>query len=157
MATDDAYIGCRSGNLSVAHGAENKHINLYPLAKPLLESENRYWDDEEHDLEAIHPVLTIAQDMSLKEISEENMINCHISNPDFSQHLEGQFSPNLDMITNLQNSYKCDTTAELHSTLLSAFLAYSMTECGGKVIEISSGKSLNINSALTLELEEQLI
>lgn len=95
--------------------------------------------------------------MSLKENSKENLINCHISNPNFSQHLEGQSSPNIEIITNLKNPYKYNTATELHSALLFAFPVYSMTECGGKVIEISSGKSLNINSALTPEQEEQLI
>lgn len=95
--------------------------------------------------------------MSLKENSEENLINCHISNHDFSQHLKGQSSPNLDIITNLQNSYKYNTIVELHSTLFSAFLVYSMTECAGKVIEISYGKILNIIFSLNPEHEEQLI
>ena len=112
--------------------------------------ENTYWDDEEHNSEDIHPVLAIAQAMSLKENLEKILINCHISNPDLSQHLEGQFSPNLGIITNMHISYKYDTV-ELHSSLLSSFPAYSMTEYGGNVIEISFGKTININSPLTLE------
>jgi len=31
LATTDAYIGCRSANMTIIHGAETKHINLYPL------------------------------------------------------------------------------------------------------------------------------
>lgn len=31
LATNDAYIGCRSRNMTIAHGDKNKHINIYPL------------------------------------------------------------------------------------------------------------------------------
>lgn len=34
FATMDAFIGCRSGNMAITHGAETKHINLYPPVKP---------------------------------------------------------------------------------------------------------------------------
>lgn len=89
--------------------------------------------------------------MNLKENSEENLINCHISIPDFSRNIEGQSSPSLDIITKQQNSLKYDTTTKLHPTLLSTFVAYPMRECGGKLIEISSGKTLNISYTLTPE------
>ena len=81
LATVDAYIGCRSGNMTITHGVETKHINWYPPAKPLLRSENTQWveeEEEEHDLEGTLPVLT-------KENSEEDLINCCISNLDFPQ------------------------------------------------------------------------
>ncbi len=84
LATADAYIGCRYGNMTITHGAETKHINLYPLAQPLLRSENTHWvEEEEHDSECTRPILTIAQAMSLKENSEENLINHCITNLDF--------------------------------------------------------------------------
>ena len=85
--------------------------------------------------------------MSLKENLEENMINCCIYNLDFPQHLEGQFSNNLDIITNLQDFYENSTKTKLHSTLLSAFPTYCMTERGVKVVEIFPEKYLNINSS----------
>lgn len=81
-------------------------------------------------------MLTIAKAMNLKENTEENLVNCYISNLDFVQHLEGQSSPNIDIIIDVQKYYKYSTTTKLQSTLLSTFPMYSMTECGGKVIGI---------------------
>lgn len=68
LAMEDAYIGCRSGNMTITHGTEIKCINLYPPTKPLLRSENIHWvEEKEHDSECAQPVLTIAQVMNLKE------------------------------------------------------------------------------------------
>ena len=33
LATADAYIGCRSGSMIIAHGDERKHVTLYPPAQ----------------------------------------------------------------------------------------------------------------------------
>lgn len=75
--------------MTITHGAETKHINLYPPAKHLSKRKNTQWVEEEgRDSEGILPVLTIAQAMSLKENSEENLINCCISNLDFLQQLD---------------------------------------------------------------------
>lgn len=72
--------------MTIAHGAETKHINLYPLAKPLSKTENAQWVEEEGpNSKGTLPILTIAQAMSFRENLEENLINCCISNPDFLQ------------------------------------------------------------------------
>lgn len=70
--------------MTITHGAKTKHINLYPPTKPLLKLEDTHWIDGEHNSKIIHPFFTIAQAMSLKENTKENLINCYISNPDFS-------------------------------------------------------------------------
>ena len=57
--------------MTITHGDETKHINLYPPAKALLRSENTHWvEEEEHDSECTQPILKIGQAMSLKENSE---------------------------------------------------------------------------------------
>ena len=33
LAITDAFIGCRSGSMIIAHGDERKHVTLYPPAK----------------------------------------------------------------------------------------------------------------------------
>lgn len=86
LATTYAFLGCRSGNMTITNRAKTKRINLYPPNKPLLELEDTHWIVEEHNSKIIHPVLTIAQAMSLEENIEENLINCYISNPIFSHH-----------------------------------------------------------------------
>jgi len=48
----DAYIRWQSGSMTITHGVETKHINLYPPTQPLLRSENTHWvEEEEHDSE----------------------------------------------------------------------------------------------------------
>jgi len=158
MAIADVFIGCRSGNMTITHGAETKHINLYPPTKPLLKSEDTRWVNEEHSLEIIHSILTISHVMSPKENTEKSMINYYISNPDFSQQLEGQSNHETDAIANLLelNFQEHSTSTELNPTLLSIFPTGSIIECGRKVIEISLRKTLNISDAFTLEQENQL-
>ena len=33
LATTDAFIGCRIGNIIISHGTERKQITLYPSAQ----------------------------------------------------------------------------------------------------------------------------
>ena len=37
LATADAYISCRAGNMTIKNGHMSKQLYLYPLAQPLLE------------------------------------------------------------------------------------------------------------------------
>lgn len=138
--------------MTITHEVEIKHINLYPPTKTLLKLENIHWVEEELNSEIIQPILTIAQAMGLKENNRDKLINFPIPNPDFSDHLEGQSSPEIDVIVE-HNFQDHSTIAKLDSSLLSVFLAKSTTEGGRKVIEIFPGKTLIINSALTYEQE----
>jgi hypothetical protein len=36
LTTTDAYIGCRTGNMTIARGNATKNLILYPPAKPSL-------------------------------------------------------------------------------------------------------------------------
>jgi hypothetical protein len=36
LATTDAYIGCRAGNMTIAKRSAIKNLDLYPSAKPIL-------------------------------------------------------------------------------------------------------------------------
>jgi len=65
LATTDAFIGCRSRSMIIAHGDEMKHITLYlPAQSPLIS-----WLDDEQ--ENTQPNLSINQAFNFRE-EEEN-------------------------------------------------------------------------------------
>jgi hypothetical protein len=46
----DAYIGCKSGDMTISNGHNHKQLALYPLSKPFLEATKPIWiDDEENN------------------------------------------------------------------------------------------------------------
>ena len=91
------------------------HFTSSPTTKigPKLECA-QWFNEDNNDEEIVHPVLTIAQDMSLKENNDENMINQHISNPYFPQYLGGQsFSQSqISMDHLLRQDFQEESTSE---------------------------------------------
>eukprot|EP00253_Pinus_taeda_P027204 PITA_27204 len=65
LATADAFISCRSGDIYIYDGNSTKKFNLYPLAKEITEIGDNEWIDDE---DTIQPVFTIS------EISEDSQI-----------------------------------------------------------------------------------
>ena len=56
LATVDAYIGCRSGNMCISHGNDVKELILYPPVKPTIQQELPLCPDEE-DIEQADETL----------------------------------------------------------------------------------------------------
>eukprot|EP00253_Pinus_taeda_P030537 PITA_30537 len=65
LATADAFISCRSGDMYIYDGNSTKNLNLYPPAKAITEIGDNEWIDDE---DTIQPVFTIS------EISEDSQI-----------------------------------------------------------------------------------
>ena len=65
LATADAFISCRSGDMYISDGNSTKKFNLYPPAKTITEIGDNEWVDDE---DTIQPVFTIS------EISEYSKI-----------------------------------------------------------------------------------
>jgi len=65
LATADAFISCRSGDMYIYDGNSTKKFNLYPPAKAITEVGDNEWIDDE---ETIQPVFT------LSEVSEDSQI-----------------------------------------------------------------------------------
>ena len=65
LATADAFISCRSGDMYISDGNSTKKFNLYPPAKAITEIGEDEWVEDE---DTIQPVLTIS------EISEDSQI-----------------------------------------------------------------------------------
>jgi hypothetical protein len=76
LATVDSFIGCRSSSMTISDGYNIKNLTLYLHATPNAETENSLWMDTED--ESALPVLTIGKSPSLKDETEDELINCFI-------------------------------------------------------------------------------
>ena len=65
LATPDAFISCRSGDMYISDGSSTKKFTLYPPAKTITELDDTQWIEDEEDLQ---PLFTIS------EISEDSQI-----------------------------------------------------------------------------------
>ena len=82
LATTNAYIGCRSNNMTISHRNSTKKVTLYPHVKPTTNHEMPIWmGNEDNDDESVHQILTLDQELSFKEEIEDDAINNFISNP----------------------------------------------------------------------------
>jgi hypothetical protein len=79
LATTDAFISCRSGSMTISNGYETKQLTLYPHATPLINNDNSLWVD--FDDQTTQPILTIGQALSLKDATEDEVINNFICEP----------------------------------------------------------------------------
>jgi hypothetical protein len=79
LATTDAFISCRSGSMTISNGYETKQLTLYPHATPLINNDNYVWVDFDDKL--TQPILTIGQALSLKDATEDEVINNFICEP----------------------------------------------------------------------------
>jgi hypothetical protein len=132
LATADAFISCRSGDMYISDGNSTKKFNLYPPAKAITEIGEDEWIDDEDTLQ---PVLTIS------EISEDSQILNTLEN--FEAPLEYDSS-----------QFQLDADIEyLSSRQMSLF---SMEEFGSSTVEIFPGKTLNINKNLERLQQEEL-
>ena len=80
LATTDAYISCRSGSMPISDGSTIKNMNLYTLAKPILDAKTSLWMDLEEE-EDIQPLLTIGRALTFKIETEDDTICNFISEP----------------------------------------------------------------------------
>eukprot|EP00253_Pinus_taeda_P031339 PITA_31339 len=132
LATIDAFISCRSGDMYISNGNSKKKFNLYPPAKAITEAGDNEWVDDE---DTIQPVFTIS------EISEDSQILSTLENFEtFSEYDPTQFQldSNIGYLSSRQMSL------------------YSMEEFNSSTIEIFPGKTLNINKNLEKSQHEEL-
>ena len=124
LATADAFISCRSGDMYISNGNSTKKFNLYPLEKAITEVGDNEWVDDE---DTIQPVFTIS------EISEDSQILNTLENFETSSeydHTQFQLDSDIKHLSSRQMSL------------------YSMEEFGSSTVEIFLGKTLNINKNL---------
>eukprot|EP00253_Pinus_taeda_P030524 PITA_30524 len=132
LATADAFISCRSGDMYISDGNSTKKFNLYPPTKAIIEIGDNEWIDDE---ETIQPIFTIS------EISEDSQILNTLEN----------FEPSSEYDS---TQFQLDSDIECLSSRQMAI--FSMEEFGSFSIEIFPGKTLNINRNLESSQQEKL-
>ena len=73
LATVDAFIGCRLGDMFLSRGNLVKQVSLYPPTKSITEVHDVTWFEKgPSDGEISQPIFTIDQLGSLKHPSKED-------------------------------------------------------------------------------------
>jgi len=144
LATADAFISCRSGSMTISNGYETKQLTLYPHATPIINNEDSMWMD--YDDNAVQPILTIGQALTLKDNTEDEIINNFICEPS---------SVIAETHNQLTAIFETDTQEKIESEDLSQ----TLTTISSKsiTVEIEPGKTLNINPDLTVAETQQLM
>jgi len=79
LATTDAYISCKVGNMTIKNGHLSKQLVLYPLAQPYVEHDLPLWieDEEEEDLyqSSLYPVCTLDTAVGSRQLDEDDLID----------------------------------------------------------------------------------
>ena len=116
LATADAFISCRSGNMYISNGNSTKKFNLYPPTKTITEIGDNEWVDDE---DTIQPVCTIS------EISEDSQILNTIENFETSSEYDPtQFQLNSDI--EYQQKFGKVTTGRTNQNLVKTFYCICM-------------------------------
>jgi hypothetical protein len=68
LATTDAFISCRSGDMFISDGSSTKKFTLYPPAKTTIEVESEEWIDDDDETLIYRPIFSTSQ------IDEEDQI-----------------------------------------------------------------------------------
>jgi len=136
LATADAFISYRSGSMTISNGYETKQLTLYPHATPLPNNDNSVWIDFED--QPTQPLLTIRQALSLKDSSEDEIINNFICEPSsVPPEIHNQLT--TLMYSNNQENLSSESPPQTPKTISSKSIP----------VEIEPGKSLNLNPHLT--------
>ena len=138
LATVDAFISCRKGEMTISNGLIVKKLNLYQPTQLAVEDplwlENPYGDDE------IKPLLTIEQSQGLQEQIEENILDQFLSTTNCDQNLDSIFEYDHIFSEEFQESCNIEDLASSSSILVVNVSSYSCT----MPIEISLGNFLHI-------------
>lgn len=136
LATADAFIGCRSGSMSIVHGDDRKHITLYsPAQSPSLESML-----EEQEQQQTKSILSINQVFDLREEEEnEYLMDLFISEPNISENLR---DIQYEAASNLLNQcfQETCTIQSLQKSFTNIYPVNTITNSTTKTIEIYPGK-----------------
>jgi hypothetical protein len=144
LATTDAFINCRSGSMTISNGYETKQLTLYPHATPLVNNNNSVWVDFKD--QPTQPLLTIGQALSLKDSTEDEVINNFICEPSsVTPETHNQLTALLE--SDNQENLTSENPPQTSNTISSKRIP----------VEIEPCKTLNINPNLTDAETQQLM
>ena len=147
LAMTDAYIGGRTGSMTVTRGNSVKNIIIYLPAKPSLPTikihkhPDTYWEQN------IRPPLTLAEALEFKDQTKDDVISNVMNQPRKPENLKCQM-----MKTVLEHEGQEDPVADFETQYSS-----TTTVRNSIPIEIEPGKILNINSSLDENQKHKLI
>eukprot|EP00253_Pinus_taeda_P005467 PITA_05467 len=147
LATADAYIGCRQGNMTITKGPDIKNLVLYPPAQPSLPTIKTNQYPVSYLTNNIRSPLTVQKALDFKDQTEDDAINNFISQTESRSHtqcfmIEAAFDSELE-----EYSLKDPHDQTIPVTVVA----------NSKVVEIEPGKTLNINANLTPDQEIKLL
>lgn len=81
LATDDAYIGCQEGGMTIAKEDAVKNLVLYPHIKPILPIVKINKQEPAYLEERIRSPLKLAEELEFNNQTEDDVINNFINQP----------------------------------------------------------------------------
>eukprot|EP00253_Pinus_taeda_P008113 PITA_08113 len=147
LATADAYICCRQGNMIITKGADIKNLVLYPPAQPSITIVKTNRHPVSYLTDKIISPLNIQAALEFKNQTEDDAISNFISQTEPTSRTQ------CHMIkAAFDNQIEEEPLKDVHDhTIPVTSVAHS------KIVEIELGKTLNINANLTPEQETKLI
>jgi hypothetical protein len=122
--------------MTISNDYETKQLTLYPHATPLPNNDNFVWVDFED--QPTQPILTIGQALSLKDSTEDEIINNFICEP-------SSVTPKIhNQLISLLESYNQENLDSGSPPQMPKTISFKSIP-----IEIKPGKTLNINPHLT--------
>lgn len=126
LATADAFIGCRSGNMIISRGTERKQLTLYPSAQSPAVTHNLWLDDKFNDKEEVQYVFSIDQIYDFQEQDNNDSVELFLSQPDMSENLRNEQYHAADVLL-AQNFQETCTIQSLQTTFHDIFPVQSIT------------------------------
>jgi hypothetical protein len=147
LTTTDAYIGCRTGNMTISRGSATKNLILYPPAKPSLPIIHQQFPPPRYPEKNLRSPLTLEEALRLKNQLEDDVINSFINNPTIISN------PTCQMLkVVLDNEAQGDPLEELMEQQIPTTVVHNNIS-----VEIAPGRFLNINANLNEQQQQKLI
>ena len=135
--------------MTISDGTETKNLTLYPPTQPSIKAETPLWIELEEE-EGVQPLLTIGKALTFKDETEDDAINNFISEPTFV---------NMKIYQILNTTLDEDEQEKLieESLVIDTHIVPVLKILKNVPIEVESGKTMNINSSLSLNEQKHLI
>jgi hypothetical protein len=151
LATVDAFISCRSGEMTIPNGTHSQKFILFSPAQPTQEIpiwlENPYREEY-----CIRPLLTLEQVRGIQEQSDEQVLSLFLADTNCIEYPRSFAELSHIFSFEFQQTWHPNITQ-----LYSLSPASSDKEETTELVEISPRKPLYINSSLEPEQKTQVI
>ena len=156
LATTDAYISCRKGEMIISNGLATKKITLHPPAQ--LASINALWVEDPYEHNAMEQLsINVEQTRKLQEKTKENILDQFLSTDYYENLNDPKDLENFDQYHHIFSQYFQENYDFTQPLTTSVMTISEKLEPDTLFVEISLGKSLYINLRLDSEQQMQLI